>query len=154
MRNPLNWRNTASAPYLATYVENEFARANAFSNRPRRNVDPWPTFEWARAERLPMPHLPTLPGAVECYERCWEIAFGNFRRATADNGFVSDYSSTMYDGALFIWDSVFITLFGRYADRAWNFQIAPGAPFSVKGQDNSIQPWRIERDGSVHNAVT
>jgi sulfane dehydrogenase subunit SoxC len=32
--------------------------------------------------------------------------------------------------------------------------IAPGAPFSVKGQDNSIQPWRIERDGSVHNAVT
>ena len=24
----------------------------------------------------------------------------------------------------------------------------------VKGQDNSIQPWRIERDGSVHNAIT
>lgn len=32
--------------------------------------------------------------------------------------------------------------------------IAPGAPFSVKGQDNSIQPWRVDRDGSVHNAVT
>jgi sulfane dehydrogenase subunit SoxC len=31
--------------------------------------------------------------------------------------------------------------------------VAPGAPFSVKGQDNSIQPWRIERDGSVHNAI-
>src|SRR5688572_13741390 len=75
MRNPLNWRNTANAPYLATYVENKFARANAFWNRPRRNVDPWPTFEWARAERLPVPHLPTVPGAIECYDRCWEIAF-------------------------------------------------------------------------------
>jgi sulfane dehydrogenase subunit SoxC len=32
--------------------------------------------------------------------------------------------------------------------------IAPGAPLSVKGQDNSIQPWRVDRDGSVHNAVT
>lgn len=31
--------------------------------------------------------------------------------------------------------------------------IAPGAPFSVTGQDNSIQPWRVERDGSVHNAI-
>jgi len=31
--------------------------------------------------------------------------------------------------------------------------IEHGAPFSVTGQDNSIQPWRVERDGSVHNAV-
>ena len=31
--------------------------------------------------------------------------------------------------------------------------IAPGQPFSVTGQDNSIQPWRVERDGSVHNAI-
>jgi sulfane dehydrogenase subunit SoxC len=27
-------------------------------------------------------------------------------------------------------------------------------PFSVKGQDNSIQPWRITSDGSVHNALS
>jgi sulfane dehydrogenase subunit SoxC len=31
--------------------------------------------------------------------------------------------------------------------------IAPGAPFSVTGQDNSMQPWRVDRDGSVHNAI-
>jgi len=28
-----------------------------------------------------------------------------------------------------------------------------GQPARVKGQDNSIQPWRIDRDGSVHNAI-
>jgi sulfane dehydrogenase subunit SoxC len=32
--------------------------------------------------------------------------------------------------------------------------VAEGQPFSVTGQDNSIQPWRIESDGSVHNAIT
>jgi hypothetical protein len=31
--------------------------------------------------------------------------------------------------------------------------IPEGQPFSVTGQDNSIQPWRIQRDGSVHNAI-
>ncbi|MBM4184834.1 MAG: sulfite dehydrogenase [Gemmatimonadetes bacterium] len=33
------------------------------------------------------------------------------------------------------------------------FEVPEGSPLSVPGQDNSIQPWRIERDGSVHNAV-
>jgi sulfane dehydrogenase subunit SoxC len=31
--------------------------------------------------------------------------------------------------------------------------IPAGQSFSVKGQDNSIQPWRVEGDGSVHIAI-
>ncbi|MBL4819763.1 MAG: molybdopterin-dependent oxidoreductase [Gammaproteobacteria bacterium] len=34
----------------------------------------------------------------------------------------------------------------------WN--VPPGQPFRVRGHDNSIQPWRIDRDGSVHNAIS
>ena len=34
----------------------------------------------------------------------------------------------------------------------WN--VPPDQPFSVRGQDNSIQPWRIASDGSVHNAIS
>ncbi len=30
----------------------------------------------------------------------------------------------------------------------------PDQPVRVKGQDNSIQPWRIDSDGNVHNAIT
>jgi sulfane dehydrogenase subunit SoxC len=30
---------------------------------------------------------------------------------------------------------------------------APGQALRVRGMDNSIQPWRIARDGSVHNAI-
>jgi sulfane dehydrogenase subunit SoxC len=33
------------------------------------------------------------------------------------------------------------------------WQIPPGQAFSVKGQDNSIQPWRVADDGSVHNGI-
>ena len=33
------------------------------------------------------------------------------------------------------------------------FNIPRDPAFRVPGQDNSIQPWRIARDGSVHNAI-
>ena len=34
----------------------------------------------------------------------------------------------------------------------WNQR--PDQPVRVRGQDNSIQPWRVESDGSVHNAIS
>jgi len=33
------------------------------------------------------------------------------------------------------------------------YPAAPDQPPRVTGQDNSIQPWRIASDGSVHNAI-
>ena len=33
------------------------------------------------------------------------------------------------------------------------FNAPADRPFSVPGQDNSIQPWRVASDGSVHNAI-
>jgi sulfane dehydrogenase subunit SoxC len=62
------------------------------------------------------------------------------------------------------WDGSEAVLMSRCTDEIGQVQptrdqvrehwgIEPGAPFSVTGQDNSIQPWRVERDGSVHNAV-
>jgi hypothetical protein len=148
MRNPLNLRNAATPRYLETYVENRYAGENTFVARVRRNVDPWPTFETTRDTLLPLPHLPALPKAVECYHHCWEIAFKNFRRATPENGFVSDYSSTMYDDALFIWDSVFITLFGRYGDRAWRFQHTLDNFYAKQHPDGGICRQLRETDGT------
>ena len=34
------------------------------------------------------------------------------------------------------------------------FKVPKVPNYDVPGQDNSIQPWRIDRDGSVHNAIT
>jgi hypothetical protein len=148
MRNPLNLRNTLKAPYSESYVENRFAAENPFLAKSRRTVDPWPEFEKSQRDVLPAPHLPGEPAAVDCYYRCWEIAFKNFRRATNQNGFVSDYSSTMYDEALFIWDSVFITLFGRYGDRAWKFQNTLDNFYARQHPDGGICRQLREADGS------
>jgi Trehalase len=123
MRNPLNLRNRPlDKSYVATYVENPFAHENAFRRRARRPTQPLPTFEDARARLLPAPHWPSQPAAIACYWRCWEIVFQNFRQATDENGFIADYASTMFNDCLYMWDSVFITLFGRYGERAFKFQ--------------------------------
>ncbi len=123
MRNPLNLRNRPfDTSYVATYVDVPFANENPFRRRPRRPAQEFPTFAEARERLLPVPHWSGHDSAIACYWRCWEIAFQNFRRATDDNGFVSDFSSTMFNDCLYMWDSVFITLFGRYGDRAFKFQ--------------------------------
>jgi sulfane dehydrogenase subunit SoxC len=33
------------------------------------------------------------------------------------------------------------------------FNVTADHSFNVPGNDNSIQPWRIASDGSVHNAI-
>jgi hypothetical protein len=123
MRNPLNLRNRPlDTTYVATYVEIPFANENPFRRRVRRAGAEFPSFSDARARLLPVPHWPGHQAAIDCYWQCWEIAFQNFRRATDENGFVSDFASTMFNDCLYMWDSVFITLFGRYGDRAFKFQ--------------------------------
>jgi hypothetical protein len=149
MRNPLELRNKPGArPYLATYVDNPFAEENPFRVQSRRSVKPWPRFEQAAAEVLPLPHYPAKPAVLACYLRCWEIAFANFRRATDENGFVSDYSSTMFEESLFLWDSVFITLFGRYGDRSWKFQRTLDNFYAKQHPDGGICRQFREEDGS------
>lgn len=148
MRNPLNLRNTARDDgYLQTYVRNRFADEYAARKRPRRNIIPWPRYAEAVASTLPLPYWPSYPEAVECYSRCWEIAFSNFRPATDENGFVTDYSSTMFGDNLYLWDSVFITLFGRYGDRAFKFQNTLDNFYAKQHPDGGICRQLRERDG-------
>lgn len=123
MRNPLNLRNRPlDTSYVPTYVEIPSANENPFRRGVRRPRREFPNYEQARAELLPSPYWPGHRAAIDCYWRCWEIAFQNFRRAHQENGFVADFASTMFNDCLYMWDSVFITLFGRYGDRAFKFQ--------------------------------
>lgn len=149
MRNPLNWRNQPGGrPYVATYVENAFAEENPFRTKPRRNLETWPNFLEAKRTSLPAPHYPARPEVVQCYDRCWEIAFKNFRRATDDNGFVCDFASSMFADSLFLWDSVFVTLFGRYGSRAFPFQNTLDNFYAKQHPDGGICRQFREDDGS------
>ncbi|HEY2409208.1 MAG TPA: trehalase family glycosidase [Polyangiaceae bacterium] len=149
MRNPLSLRNSPNdTRYIDTYVENRFAEENPFRALPQRNVNPWPKFADAKRSLLPAPSWPGHEGAIACYWRCWEIAFANFRAANAENGFASDYSSTMFEDSLYMWDSVFITLFGRYGARGWNFQHTLDNFYAKQHPDGGICRQFREGNGS------
>ncbi len=120
-RTPLS-PELGSTYFYETYVENPFYSQNSFIRlAPPATTPPWPKLDEVR-HLLPQPHWAGHEDTIACYWKVWEIAFRNFRRATAENGFVSDYNATAFNDSVFMWDSAFITLFGRYGRHAWNFQ--------------------------------
>ena len=103
-----------------TEIPAPLVRENAFlSAEPERNRVP--TFGDSK-ENIPYISWEGHELAVDCYWKTWELAFSNLRTPSKENGFVSNYIDTAFNDNLFMWDSVFITLFARYADRAFNFQ--------------------------------
>ena len=80
-----------------------------------------PTYDSA-AELLPEPVWEGREDVVRAYRKAWQLAFGNLRKARAEAGFVSDFIDTAFNGFLFMWDSSFIVMFGKYGAAAFDFQ--------------------------------
>jgi hypothetical protein len=102
------------------YVHNPLVKQNRFikMDPDRRAV---PTFGESR-QLLPEPHWDGHAADIDCYWKAWELAFANLGTPTAGNEFVAPYIDTCFNGHLFLWDSVFILMFGRYGSRAFDFQ--------------------------------
>lgn len=107
-------------PLFACYVDNAWAKRNSFRNA-AADAPPLPRFDDARAA-LPAPHWDGHASVIDCYWKAWEIAFSNLGPPTPANGFVANYIDTAFNGHLFLWDSVFILMFGRYGSRVFDFQ--------------------------------
>src|SRR5687768_968696 len=105
---------------FACYVEDELVKQNAFRSM-TPDTRPLPTFEASRS-LLPQPNWEGHDSAIACYWKAWELAFGNLGRPTPANRFVAPYIDTAFNGHLFLWDSVFILMFGRYGSRVFDFQ--------------------------------
>ncbi len=103
-----------------TIRENRFALENEFILQERENKK-LPTYEEEK-DNLPRPFWTGHDDAVDCYYKTWEIAFKNLRRPSMFSGFVSNYIDTAFNGEIFMWDTVFILMFGRYGARSFNFQ--------------------------------
>ncbi len=71
--------------------------------------------------RLPQPILPDHPEWLELYWRAWEIAWGNLHRPRPESGFPSSYIDAAFNDNIFMWDTAFMTQFGRYGRRAFPF---------------------------------
>ena len=90
----------------------------------RRYAERCPGYEESK-DILPHPFIEGREDFSACYDRAWEIAFSNLREATEESGFCSSFIDTAFNGFLFMWDSAFIVMFGKYGSRAFDFQSTP-----------------------------
>lgn len=118
------------------YVTDERVKRNVFLSK-RADDGNLPEFNEIK-DLLPVPVWEGHASAIDCYYKAWQIAFGNLRKANAAAGFVSDYIDTAFNGNLFMWDSSFITMFGKYGVRAFDFQKTLDNFYSHQHKDGFI----------------
>ena len=93
---------------------------NSFLSIPA-DTTPLPTFGEIR-KKLPVPVWEGHETYVNAYYKAWEIAFRNLRAPAPDTGFVSNFIDAAFNNHIFMWDSCFMLMFGKYADRLFRFQ--------------------------------
>jgi hypothetical protein len=103
-----------------THVRQSYLEENTFLHQIPQ-IEALLTFEQVR-QRLPDPFWDKHQSIVDCYWRAWELAFSHLSPATGDNGFISNYIDSAFNGNVFMWDSGFMTFFGLYGRRVFNFQ--------------------------------
>ncbi|MFH1378084.1 MAG: trehalase family glycosidase [Planctomycetota bacterium] len=133
---------------LPCFIKNPLVEKNEFLTQ-KRETAKRPTFARAR-KLLPDPYWDNHESAIACYWKAWELAFGNLLPATDQNGFVSPFISTAFNGNLFMWDSVFNCQFGRYGSRVFNFQGTLDNFYRKQNPDGFISREISETDGSEH----
>lgn len=108
-----------------------------------------PTFEEAKS-KLPQPIWDGHDDYIGCYWKAWQIAFSNLRTPIPGTGFVSDFIDTAFNGCVFMWDSSFILMFGKYADRTFPFQATLDNFYSHQHNDGFICREIEESTGKDH----
>ncbi len=103
-----------------TYEDEPLVAQNVFLHR-EKECTPLPAFEDYQ-ERLPRVVWDGHADALDCYDAAWRIAYSNLRAPKPDDQMVANYIDTAFNGFLFMWDSSFITLFGNYGRRGFDFQ--------------------------------
>jgi hypothetical protein len=102
-----------------TYIRNPLVEHNEFLRMEPEDA-PLPAFESSRG-LLPVPFWDGHASTIECYWRAWQLAFSHLMRPEPASGFVANFIDTAFDDCLFLWDSCFILMFGRYGGRAFPF---------------------------------
>lgn len=118
------------------YANNPYVEKNPYLHKKAEKV-PLPKYTKIR-EQLPRPIWDGHEDVLACYDKTWEIAFRNLRKANEESGFVSNYIDTAFNGYLFMWDSSFIVMFGRYGGKVFDFQKTLDNFYSHQHKDGFI----------------
>ncbi len=131
-----------------TYINEPLAAENYFLTKPL-DTNPLPTFESAK-NRLPIPVWENHQDYLDCYWKTWQLAFRNLSLPIPGTGFVSSFIDTAFNGCLFMWDSSFILMFCKYADRIFKFQGTLDNMYSCQHKDGFISREIQEDTGLEH----
>jgi hypothetical protein len=143
--SPLLQNSKSNPERYDTHVVNPWISENQFIGRFPEVAD-LPALAQAR-EILPDPFWAGHGSAIACYWRAWELAFGNLKQPTPQNGFAANFIDTAFNGNLFMWDSCFITCFGVYGRRAFDFQRTLDSFYAKQHPDGFICREITETDG-------
>jgi hypothetical protein len=103
-----------------TYVLNTFVNKNKFRDE-QATYKSLPNY-FKNRQQLPTPAWPKRQDIISCYWKAWQIAFQNIQAPTSANHFISQYIDPAFNGNVFMWDTSFMVLFGRYGQKAFDFQ--------------------------------
>jgi hypothetical protein len=140
-RNPL-----PSVERYDTHVPDPWVERNPFRSM-KFQKELLPSFQQAKTS-LPQPFWQSRQSVIDCYWRAWELAFSNLHQPLEENGFISNYCDTAFNGNLFMWDSCFITFYGIYGRRAFNFQQTLDNFYCKQHRDGFICREICEEDGA------
>jgi hypothetical protein len=118
------------------YIPSEYVKHNVYLTM-EPNDDPLPTYE-ENKDRLPKPIWDGHDSTLACYDYAWKTAFGNLRKANKEANFVSDFIDTAFNDNLFMWDSSFIVMFGKYGSHVFDFQKTLDNFYSHQHRDGFI----------------
>ena len=113
-------RSLYCQPYYDTHIKNRYVDENIFL-RQKADTSDIPVFSVIK-NLLPQPLWPAQPDVIACYWKTWEIAFSNIHRPDAENKFISPFIDAAFNGNIFMWDSGFMLIFGKYGLRAFDFR--------------------------------
>lgn len=132
--------------FYDTYVRDALVNHNIFISASVED-NGLPRFEDVRS-RIPAPFWENHQDAVDCYWKAWQLAFQNLKKPTSENGFVANYIGTCFNDCLFMWDSVFSLMYGKYAHRVFNFQRTLDNLYTKQHPDGFICREIAESDGT------
>lgn len=139
--------NTLSAQKsLLTDIPNRYVSENKFLQKSPDNMIPR-SFEECKA-KLPQPEWEACPDAISAYWKAWEIAFSNLYTVEPGSGLISPYIDAAFNRHLFMWDSSFMVMFGRYGKNAFNFQQTLDNFYAKQHRDGFISREISQIDGS------
>ena len=106
--------------YYKLYTHNPYVEENQFIET-KPDLSTPPVFETIKSN-LPSPSWSVRKDVIAAYWKAWEIAFSNLRAVNPASGFTAPYIDAAFNGCVFMWDTSFMSLFGKYGTHAFNFQ--------------------------------